>query len=301
MAINSHSKISSSSSTLSKSIHGTLYVVATPIGNLEDVTLRALRVLKEVSIIASEDTRRTAKLLRNYNIETKTISFHQHNEIKKGPYLLSRLQKGDSIALVTDAGTPLLSDPGARLVRDAIELQFPVQAIPGASAILAALVTSGLVQESFIFAGFPPNRSKARKKWFSKFINQPNPLIIFEAPHRIRMTLTDMMEVLGNRKISICREMTKIHESFIRGSIEFALENLKEKGEFTIVVAPQLTSKTTAPPPKPENMWLELCRMTKNGDCDRRTAVNKLAKKYQLSNKDVYKKIEKDKTIGHST
>ena len=229
MAINSHSKISPSLSTVAKSIHGTLYVVATPIGNLEDVTLRALRVLKEVSIIASEDTRRTAKLLRNYNIETKTISFHQHNEIKKGPYLLSRLQKGDSIALVTDAGTPLLSDPGARLVRDAIELQFPVQAIPGASAILAALVTSGLVQESFIFAGFPPNRSNARKKWFSKFANQPSPLIIFEAPHRIRMTLTDMMEVLGNRKIVICREMTKMYESFIRGSIEFALEKFKRK------------------------------------------------------------------------
>ena len=296
MAINSHSKLSSLPSTLPSSIPGTLYVVSTPIGNLEDITLRALRVLKEVSVIASEDTRRTAKLLRNYDIETKTISFHQHNENKKGTYFLSRLQKGDSIALVTDAGTPLLSDPGARLVKDAIKLQLPVQAIPGASAVLAALVTSGLIQESFLFVGFPPNRSNARKKWFSKFSDQPSPLIVFEAPHRIRVTLTDMMEVLGNREIAISREMTKIHESFIRGSIEFALENLKEiRGEFTIVVAPQLPSKRTELKQKSKNMWLELCHMTKHGDLDRRTAINKLAKKYQLSNKDVYKEIEKDK------
>ena len=184
---------------------GTLYLVATPIGNLEDITVRALSTLRDVSVIEAEDTRRTAKLLRHYDIKTRTRSFHQHNERGETETVLSRLAAGESVAVVTDAGTPLLSDPGAKLVDEALRAGFLVQAIPGPSAVLAALVTSGLAASEFTFVGFPPSRSKDRKYWLKDLIIEPRPVVIFEAPHRIKRSLANMLEVLGDRQIAVCR------------------------------------------------------------------------------------------------
>ena len=193
---------------------GILYLIATPIGNLEDITFRAIRLLANVSLIAAEDTRRTAKLLNRYKIVTPTISLHEHNEKQRTPSLIKRLEAGQSIALVTDAGTPLLSDPGLHLVRTAVERGLPIDPVPGASAILAALAVSGLVKNQFTFLGFPPNRSSARKKWLRTLTSETRPLIIFEAPHRLLGSLQDMAEVLGNRQVTVCREMTKAHQEF---------------------------------------------------------------------------------------
>ena len=219
---------------------GTLHLVATPIGNLEDVTLRALRLLREVALIAAEDTRRTAKLLRHYGIETPTTSFHEHNEKKKGPQLITRLQRGDTLALVTDAGTPLLSDPGGRLVNEALSHGIKVHAIPGPSAILTALVMSGFTDNSFTFAGFPPNRSQATENsWLFTLSKEARPLVLFEAPHRIRAMLRDLLEILGDREVALCREMTKIHEELVKGPVSGVLDRLSEaRGEFTIIVSP---------------------------------------------------------------
>ena len=177
---------------------GALYLVSTPIGNLEDITLRALRVLAEVTLVAAEDTRRTARLFSHYGIHTTTTSFHAHNEVRKGPQLLRRLARGDSVALVADAGTPLLSDPGARLVRDALAAGVKVHAVPGPSAALTGLVMSGLGGGAFTVAGFPPARSNDRKRWLESLAPEPRPLVVFEAPHRLRAALADMATVLGD-------------------------------------------------------------------------------------------------------
>ena len=192
---------------------GTLYVVATPIGNLEDVTLRALRILREVSVIAAEDTRRTARLLQHYSISTPTTSLHKHNEGLRAPVLLARLAAGESVALVSDAGTPVVSDPGADLVAAAHAAGIRVEPIPGPSAAVAALSASGLQAEQFLFVGFPPIKSKDRKLWFSSLAEQDVTTIVYEAPHRIRQTLSDLLESLGDRRIAVGRELTKAHEN----------------------------------------------------------------------------------------
>ena len=184
---------------------GTLYVVATPIGNLEDVTLRALRTLREVSVIAAEDTRRTARLLQHYSISTRTTSLHEHNERSKTPSLVARLQAGESIALVSDAGTPVVSDPGTHLVAAAHAAGIRVVPIPGASAALAALSSSGLAEREFLFLGFPPTRATARKKWLADVAAERRVLILYEAPHRIRATLEDMLEAFGDRTVAVGR------------------------------------------------------------------------------------------------
>ena len=228
---------------------GILYLIATPIGNLEDITFRAIRLLGNVSLIAAEDTRRTAKLLNRYKIVTPTISLHEHNEKQRTPSLIKRLEAGQSIALVTDAGTPLLSDPGLHLVRTAVERGLPIDPVPGASAILAALAVSGLVKNQFTFLGFPPNRSSARKKWLRTLTSETRPLIIFEAPHRLLGSLQDMAEVLGNRQVTVCREMTKAHQELVNGPILSVIEQLgRPRGEFTIVIAP-----STEPMPAVKN------------------------------------------------
>src|SRR5918995_2055086 len=199
---------------------GILYVVATPIGNLEDVTLRALRVLREVSLIAAEDTRRTARLLQHYSIPTPTTSLHEHNERTRTPGLVRRLQEGDSLALVTDAGTPVLSDPGALLVAAAHEAGIRVEPVPGPSAVMAALSGSGLhLSDGFLFAGFPPFRSTARKAFLQRVSGEQRPVVLFEAPHRVRALLADMLAVVGDRRITIARELTKIHEELVIGPI----------------------------------------------------------------------------------
>ena len=216
---------------------GTLYVVATPIGNLEDVTARALRVLREVAIIAAEDTRRTAHLLARYAIATPTTSLHEHNETKKTPALIERLTRGENVALVSDAGTPLISDPGRHLVRAAIAAGIKIEPVPGPSAVMAALTVSGVSAETFTFLGFPPIRSKDRQLWFEKLANLGHTAVFFEAPHRIRHTLEQMLHVVGDCQIVVCRELTKLHESFVRGQISTIIEGLGDpRGELTVII-----------------------------------------------------------------
>src|SRR6201993_4723679 len=197
---------------------GCLYLVATPIGNLEDITLRALRVLKEADLIACEDTRQTQKLLNHYGISTRTISYHEHNEMTRAPELVLDLERGGRVALVTDAGMPGISDPGFRLISLAVRHHVPVIPIPGASAFLAALVASGLPTDSFRFSGFLPSKSGQRRKLLESVKDSPRTQVFYEAPHRLLETLADVVEVLGReRHVVVAREVTKLHEEFLRG------------------------------------------------------------------------------------
>ena len=198
---------------------GTLFVVATPIGNLEDITARALRVLREAAVIAAEDTRRTSHLLSRYAITTPTTSLHEHNESQKTASIVERLQRGDDVALVSDAGTPTISDPGQRLVRAAIDADIRVESIPGPNAALAALAVSGFSTDSFTFMGFPPARSKDRSDWFDELIRVGGVVVFFEAPHRIRRTLDELQRVASNCELLVARELTKKHEELVRGPI----------------------------------------------------------------------------------
>src|ERR1019366_7030685 len=218
-----------------------LYLVATPIGNLEDITLRALRVLKEVDLIACEDTRQTLKLLSHYCIKTRTVSYHEHNEMTKAAELVVDLEGGAKIALVTDAGMPGISDPGFRLIALAIRHHVPVVPIPGASAFLAALVASGLPTDSFRFSGFLPAKAGQRRKLLESVKDSPRTQVFYEAPHRLLETLADVVEVLGNdRHVVVAREVTKLHEEFLRGRTKEILDQLKAreavKGEITLLI-----------------------------------------------------------------
>ena len=219
---------------------GTLYIVATPIGNLEDITLRAIRILKEVDVVAAEDTRHTQKLLGKYEVHAPQLtSYHDHNKEEKAPVLVSRLLEGKSVALVSDAGTPGISDPGYFLINLAIAQNIPVVPIPGASAAIAALSVSGLPTDSFVFEGFLPSKHMARLKRLEELMPEERTLIFYEAPHRIIPMISDMLEVLGDRKAVATRELTKIHEEAIRGTLSEVLKRLEEgtiKGEFTVIV-----------------------------------------------------------------
>src|SRR4051795_5327298 len=230
---------------------GTLFVVATPIGNLEDITVRALRVLREVAIIAAEDTRRTAHLLARHAITTPTTSLHHHNETRKSAAIIARLERGENVALVSDAGTPTISDPGQALIRDAIAAGVRVEAVPGQSAILTALAASGISGDGFKFRGFPPVRAKDRSSWFAEVCSAPGVLVFFEAPHRIRRTLEELQAVAGDCHIVLGRELTKIHEELVRGPISHVIRSLSDpRGEYTIVAeigdSPEI--KTTEKP-----------------------------------------------------
>jgi len=276
---------------------GTLFVVATPIGNLEDISARALRILQQVSLIAAEDTRRTAQLLARYSIRTRTTSLHEHNESSKASQLIDRLTRGDSIALVSDAGTPTVSDPGQRLVRAAIHEGIRVEPVPGPSAALAALVGSGLSTESVTFLGFPPTRSKDRRAWFDALRSAARTIVFFEAPHRIRTTLHELLSRFGDRPIAVARELTKVHEEFLRGSISDVLTRLEQpRGEFTIVVEiGQMIEYEPAKPPSDEEMADEFGRLTAIQDLSRRQAVQHLARAHGLKARDVYSALERVK------
>lgn len=218
---------------------GTLYLCPTPIGNLEDITLRALKVLREADLIAAEDTRVTIKLLNHFEIKTSLISYHEHNKKIQGPNLISILRDGKNIALVTDAGTPGLSDPGEDLVRDAVNAGIKVVPLPGAAAAICALVSSGLCTKRFVFEGFLPKKSRERKQRLSELASEQRTLVIYEAPHRIVKTLKALKEALGNRRVTIAREMTKLHEEFIRGTLEEVTERFNTsapRGEMVIVI-----------------------------------------------------------------
>jgi 16S rRNA (cytidine1402-2'-O)-methyltransferase len=225
---------------------GALYVVATPIGNLEDITLRALRILKEVDLIAAEDTRHTGLLLKHFGIETPLTSYFQGNELKKKEYILSRLKEDHPVALVSDAGTPGISDPGFRLIQAAIENQIPVVPIPGPSAVIAALSVSGLPTDAFLFKGFLPHKSKKRRDLLGELEGARETLIFYESPHRITETLQDVFDILGDREIVLTRELTKVYEEIRRGRVSEIRNQIGErklKGEITLLISGKTRKK----------------------------------------------------------
>lgn len=282
---------------------GVLYLVATPIGNLEDITLRALRVLKEVAVVAAEDTRRTRQLLSHFGISTPLVSVRAHNERQQTPILVRRLQDGESVALVSDAGTPLVSDPGAALVKEARSAEIRVEAVPGASAVLAALAASGLADEEtggFHFIGFLPKHGSSRARALDDMLRSPLPSVFFEAPHRIESTLAAWSEVAGSRRIAVCRELTKLHEEIIVGKCEEVVDRVSVKrGEFTVVVAARTDSEEEPGPVDASVVLAEFGELTKSSP-SRRAAVAAIAAKYGRPQREIYR-IVTNHTIGQTT
>jgi 16S rRNA (cytidine1402-2'-O)-methyltransferase len=276
-----------------------LYLVATPIGNLEDITLRALRVLKEVDLIACEDTRQTQKLLTHYEIHTRTVSYHEHNEMTKAAELVVDLEGGAKIALVTDAGMPGISDPGFRLITLAIRHHVPVVPIPGASAYLAALVASGLPTDSFRFSGFLPAKSGQRRKLLESVSESPRTQVFYEAPHRILETLTDIVEVLGaDRHVVVAREVTKLHEEFLRGRAGEILEQLEArgdvKGEITLLIAKQDGSEPRAASPE-LTVAQRVREVMASDNLDEKSALKKVAKERGIGKSEAYREWQRSK------
>jgi 16S rRNA (cytidine1402-2'-O)-methyltransferase len=276
---------------------GMLFVVATPIGNLEDITLRALRVLREANLIVAEDTRRTAKLLSHYGIHTPTLSFHAHNSRSRLPAILARLREGERIALVTDAGTPAVSDPGAELVIACRTAGILVDPIPGASAALVAAVGSGFPLNSVTFLGFPPARGKARSEWFEAVAGRAGTVVFFEAPHRIAHTLADIGRLLGNRQICVARELTKTHQEFISGPANgVAFLSITRKGEFTVVIGP-----ADGPPIHDGDVSDDVISAefrsfeASNAAAGRRAVAGAVAKRLGLTANEVYRALERSK------
>jgi 16S rRNA (cytidine1402-2'-O)-methyltransferase len=279
---------------------GTLFVVATPIGNLEDVTLRALQILREVSVIAAEDTRRTSRLLQHYSISTQTTSLHEHNEAAKTPVLLKRLQDGESVALVSDAGTPVVADPGSRLVAAAHAAGIRVEPIPGPSAVMAAVSASGLGGDQFVFAGFPPAKAQQRRQWLAELAGEQRPVVLYEAPHRIRDTLHDILTIFGDRPIALGRELTKAHEELVVQQISHVISNLRAPvGEYTLVIAPRLAVDVRPAPPSAAAMRAEFGQIVETlPQGSRRDAIRQLAEKYGLPTRAVYALVEQGQDSG---
>jgi 16S rRNA (cytidine1402-2'-O)-methyltransferase len=278
---------------------GTLFVVATPLGNMEDVTFRAIRVLREVDLIAAEDTRRTARLLSHYAISTPSVSFHQHNVRTRVPQLLARLEAGKNVALVTDAGTPGVSDPGVELVDACIKALIAVDPIPGASAPLVAAVASGFPLIPLTIFGFPPRRSKDRTMWFSRILAISHTVTFFESPHRIAVTLSEARVLLGERQIMIGRELTKRHQEFLRGTTGAVLDRISEpKGEMTVVIGPL---NTQTPLNDLQNRGDAVAdavamfgRLTNSGRT-RRAALSEAARAFAVPARVVYAAVEEAK------
>ncbi len=276
-----------------KKVTGCLYLVATPIGNLEDITLRALRVLKEVDLIACEDTRQTQKLLNHYDIRKRLISYHEHNEITRASELVIELEQGARAALVSDAGMPLVSDPGHRLVTLCIRHHIPVTPIPGPSALVAALAASGFATQEFLFAGFLPARSGQRRKALAELAAHPHVLVLYEAPHRIEEALEDALAILGDRSAVLAREVTKIHEEFLRGTLRELLEEVQSKprrGEMTLLIdpgsaQPQLRKGERIP------LSQRVEQLMHEENLDRRAALKKAARERGLKKREAYKQL----------
>jgi 16S rRNA (cytidine1402-2'-O)-methyltransferase len=268
---------------------GLLYVVATPIGNLEDITYRAVRVLKEADWIACEDTRTTRRLLDHYGIQTRSLSYHEHNEASRTEDLIARLQQGETGALVSDAGTPLLSDPGYRVVRAAVEAGIRVEAIPGASALLAGLVVSGLPTDQFHFGGFLPPKQGQRTRLLESLRDEAATLIFYEAPHRIVESLTDIEATLGEREIVVARELTKLHEEVLRGKaaeIRASLESRDAiRGEFVVLIAKAREPQHDDTPPQ------EAVEALVRAGVNRMDAMKTVARQRGMSKRDVYKLV----------
>ena len=277
---------------------GTLYVVATPIGHLEDITLRALRILKSVQLVAAEDTRRTGNLLRHYHIDTPVLSLHEHNELGRVGRLVRRLQAGDSIALVSDAGTPGVSDPGATLVAAVRESGFRVEPIPGPSAVLAAVSAAGIKSDGFSFHGFAPIRLKDRKQWLQLLVegSRHRAAVFFEAPHKLRKTLEEL-DILVKCQIMVGRELTKIHEEFVFGTPAELLARFEAPlGEFTLVIPPGSKDDSQPVAATDNEIALVFGQLTENSDGEtKRETARRVAERVGLSTKLVYDALERVK------
>jgi len=276
-----------------------LYLVATPIGNLEDITLRALRVLKQADLIACEDTRQTQKLLNHYGITTRTTSYHEHNEMTRAAELVVDLEQGARIALVTDAGMPGISDPGFRLISLAIRHHVPVVPIPGASAFLSALVASGLPTDSFRFSGFLPAKVGQRRQVLESMRQSPRTQVFYEAPHRVKEALEDVVELLGSqRHVVIAREVTKIHEEFLRGSAGEVLETLKArgdiKGEITLLIGKMEATEKKALPAR-VSVRQRIEQIIAEEKLDEKAALKKVAKEMGMSKSEAYRELQRSK------
>jgi len=273
-----------------KNLRGKLYLVSTPIGNLEDITLRALRILKEVDLIAAEDTRHTRKLLTHYDIHKPLVSYHEHNQREKEEFLLQEIKKGKSLALVTDAGTPGISDPGVNLVKRFLQESIPVIPIPGPSALIAALSISGLPTESFIFYGFLPPKDSARQRMFSSLKDRPETLVFFESPQRLKACLQDALKTFGDRHAVVAREITKIFEEVYRGKLAEIIRQIEGKeikGEITLVIAGSPAAKEVD-----EAFLSQLIKeYLNNGELSLKEMVTLLSAELKVSKRELYKKI----------
>lgn len=273
---------------------GKLYLIPTPIGNLKDITLRALEVLKHVDIIACEDTRQSLKLLNHFGIKKTLISYHMHNENGKSDDILNKLEEGKNIALISDAGTPGISDPGAILVRRCIEANIEFEVLPGATAITTALVYSGLSTDKFIFVGFLSRDNKERREVLEGLISRSETIVFYEAPHRIRATLSYIYENFGNRKIAICRELTKLHETIIRGSLEECIEYYGEnepRGEYVLVVSGKSKEEIIS---EARSRWEHMTikdhiLLYMNEGKDKKEAIKIVARERGLHKSEIYK------------
>jgi len=275
-----------------------LYVVATPIGNLEDITLRALRILKEVDLIACEDTRQTLKLLSHFEIQKRLVSYHEHNELTRGGEIVIELEAGAQVALVSDAGTPAISDPGQRLVSLCLRHGIKVVPLPGPSALVAALAASGLPIEEFVFVGFLPSRPTERRKALHALSPDVRTIVLYEAPHRLLDTLEDAFEILGNRPAVIAREMTKIFEEFSRGHLEDLMEAVRKKtprGEITLLIGPSDGLSPNAESAANAQNAIPLARRVEEivhqRGVDRKAALKQAAKERGLTRREAYKQL----------
>ncbi|HSC46401.1 MAG TPA: 16S rRNA (cytidine(1402)-2'-O)-methyltransferase [Candidatus Acidoferrum sp.] len=276
---------------------GCLYLVATPIGNLEDITLRALRILKEVDQIACEDTRHTQKLLNHYSIHKSLVSYHEHNEMTRAPELVVAMEEGAQIALVSDAGMPLVSDPGYRLVTLCLRHRVPVIPIPGPSALLAALSASGLPNEEFLFVGFLPARTAERRRALERLRIEDRTVILYEAPHRIEETLADAHEILGDRPACLAREVTKLHEEFRRGTLAEILASLAERparGEITLLIGPLSADQLTAQRDTSQTLADRVDELIRQAKIDRKEALKLAAKERGMTKRAAYHELHLD-------
>jgi len=281
----------------SESRPGCLYLVATPIGNLEDITLRALRILKEVDQIACEDTRHTQKLLNHYSIHKSLVSYHEHNEMTRAPELVVAMEAGAKIALVSDAGVPLVSDPGYRLVTLCVRHRVPVVPIPGPSALLAALSASGLPNEEFLFAGFLPARGGERRRALERLRIEDRTVILYEAPHRIEETLADARDILGDRPACLAREVTKLHEEFRRGSLSEISASLAERparGEITLLIGAFSADERSAQRDTSQSLAERVDELIRQAKLDRKEALKLAAKERGITKRAAYHELHLD-------
>jgi len=278
---------------------GTLYLVATPIGNLEDITLRALRILAEVDIIACEDTRHTQKLLSHFKISKPLLSYHEHNEQARAAEICDKIEAGATVALVSDAGTPLVSDPGYRLIKEAASRGISVVPIPGATALITALAASGLPTNEFVFGGFLPPKRSARRARFTDFLLCPSTLIFYEAPHRIKDSLQDAREVLGDRDAAIARELTKIHEEFVRGKLSEIIAKVSgapPRGEYVLLIGPCVENDTESGDSGSNDLSVlaAVDRLMETEGIDQKTALKQVARNRGLNRRDAYMQLVKE-------